>query len=149
MNAKLANENVQNILKYSLNDEAQKLYERTSNKNVKYDCIINDITSKNGLERHQVKTKCRSILSKEFKQTTWNNLLGLKKPSTIVSSTVSSSFAKDMTTGQNVLKRLPVNIYNFARRYLILNLANNSNLFVLGIKWEIWDKFAESTFFKF
>ena len=53
------------ILKYSLNVDAQKSYELTSNKNIKinYDCIINDVTSKNGLERHQVKTKCRSILS--------------------------------------------------------------------------------------
>ena len=50
----------QSILKYSLNAEAQKLYELTSNKNVKHGCIINDITSENGLERHQIKTKCRS-----------------------------------------------------------------------------------------
>ena len=57
------------ILKCSLNAEAQKLYELTSNKNVKHDCIINDITSENGLERHQVKTKYRSILSKKFKET--------------------------------------------------------------------------------
>ena len=64
---------------------------------VKHDCIINDITSENGLERHQVKTKCRSILSKKFKETTWNNFLGLKEQSTIVSSIVNSSFAKDIT----------------------------------------------------
>ena len=38
------------ILKCSLNAEAQKLYELTFNKNVKYDCIINDITSENDLK---------------------------------------------------------------------------------------------------
>ena len=65
---------------------------------VKHDCIINDITSENGLERHQVKKKCRSILSKKFKETTWNNILGQsKEQSTIVSSIVNSSFAKDIT----------------------------------------------------
>ena len=116
-------------MKCSLNAEAQKLYELTSNKNVKHDCIINDITYENGLERYQVKTKCRSILSKKFKETTWNNFLGLKEQSTIVSSIVNSSFAKDITNWQNVIKRLPVNIHNFARRYVIFNLANNFNLF--------------------
>ena len=49
----------QSFLKFSLNAEVQKLYELTSNKNVKHDCIINDITLENGLERHQVKTKWR------------------------------------------------------------------------------------------
>ena len=39
--------------------------------------IIKDITSGNGLERHQVKTKCKSTSLKEFKETTWDNFLGL------------------------------------------------------------------------
>ena len=60
--------------------------------------------------------------------------MGLKEQSTIVSSIVSSSFTKEITNWQNVLKRLPVNIHNFARRYLIFNLANNSNLF----RWKIF-----------
>ena len=59
--------------------------------------------------------------------------MGLKEQSTIVSSIVNSSFAKDITNWQNVIKRLPVNIHNFASRYLIFNLANNSNLF----RWKI------------
>ena len=58
------------ILKCSPNAEVQKLDEQTSNKNIKHECIINDITSENGLERHQVKTKCRSIISKKFKEIT-------------------------------------------------------------------------------
>ena len=77
-------------MKCSLNAEAQKLYKLKYNKNVKHDCIINDITSENGLEKHQVKTKCRSILSKKFKETTWNDFLSLKEQSTIVSFIVSS-----------------------------------------------------------
>ena len=68
-----------------------------------------------------------------FKETTWNNFLGLKEQSTIVSSVVNSSFAKDIINQQNVIKRLPVNIHNFAGRYLIFNLANNSSLF----RWKI------------
>ena len=65
-------------MKCSFNVEAHKLYVLTSNKNIKHDCIINDITTDNGLERHQVKTKHRSILSKKFTETAWNNFLGLK-----------------------------------------------------------------------
>ena len=94
MNAKLATKVFQNV---HLKPKPKKLYELTSNKNVKHDCITNDITLENGLERHRVKTKCRSILPKEFKETIWNNFLGLKEQSTIVSPTVSSSFAKDIT----------------------------------------------------
>ena len=59
--------------------------------------------------------------------------MGLKEQSTIVSSIVNSSFAKDITNCPNIIKRLPVNIHNFACRYLIFNLANNSNLF----RWKI------------
>ena len=47
--------------------------------------------------------------------------------------TVYSFLEKDITNWQNVLKRLPVNIHNFAHRYLIFNLANSSNLFCLKI----------------
>ena len=59
-------------MKYSLNAEAQKIHELTSNKKVKHDCIINDIKSENVLDRRQVKTKskCKSIVSREFKETT-------------------------------------------------------------------------------
>ena len=59
--------------------------------------------------------------------------MGLKEQSTVVSSIVSSSFVKDITNWQNVLKRLPVNIHNFAGRYLIFNLEYGSNLF----RWKI------------
>ena len=51
----------------------------------------------------------------------------------VVSSIVSSSFGRDITNWQNVLKRLPVNIQNFACQYLIFNLENNCNLF----RWKI------------
>lgn len=72
----------QSILKCSLNAQSsktQKLHKLISNKNVKHNCTINDRTSENGLERLQVKTKCRIILSNKFKETTWSNFLGLKE----------------------------------------------------------------------
>ena len=59
--------------------------------------------------------------------------MGLKEQSFISSSIVSSSLAKNITNWQNILKRLPVNIHNLARRYLKFNLSNNSNLF----RWKI------------
>ena len=71
----------QSILKCSPNAEAQKLYGMASTENVKHDSIINDITSENALERHQVKRRYRSILSKEFKERTSNNFFGLKNNS--------------------------------------------------------------------
>ena len=35
---------------------------------------------------------------------------------------------KDIQSWQILVKRLPINIHNFCRRYLVLSLANNSNL---------------------
>ena len=77
-------------MKYSLNAEAQKIHELTSNKKVKHDCIINEIKSENVFDRCQVKTKsnCKSIVSREFKETRWNNFVRLIEQSTIVSSIV-------------------------------------------------------------
>ena len=49
--------------------------------------IINDITSGNGLERHQVKTKCKSTSLKEFKEFKFFG-------SNIVSSIFRSSLAR-------------------------------------------------------
>ena len=35
---------------------------------------------------------------------------------------------KDIQSWQILVKRLPINIHNFCCRYLVMNLANNSNL---------------------
>ena len=35
---------------------------------------------------------------------------------------------KDIESRQIPVKRLPINIRNFCRRYLVMSLANNSNL---------------------
>ena len=35
---------------------------------------------------------------------------------------------KDIQSWQILVKRLPINIHNFCRRYLVMSLANNSNL---------------------
>ena len=35
---------------------------------------------------------------------------------------------KDIQSWQVLVKRLPINIHNFCRRYLVMSLANNSNL---------------------
>ena len=35
---------------------------------------------------------------------------------------------KDIQLWQILVKRLPINIHNFCRRYLVMSLANNSNL---------------------
>ena len=56
------------ILKCSLNAEAQKLYELTSNKNIKHDCIIKDITQENGIERHQIKKSAEVYYQKSLKK---------------------------------------------------------------------------------
>ena len=59
MNAKLGTEVFRNV---HLMLKAQKLHKLISNKNVKHNCIINDRTLENGLERLQVKTVQKYII---------------------------------------------------------------------------------------
>ena len=49
-------------LKCALNTEPPKLYELTSNKNVKHDGIVNDITSEYGLEKTPGKNKVQKYI---------------------------------------------------------------------------------------
>ena len=54
--------------------------------------------------------------------------MGLKEQCVIIKYIVDVSLAKDISSWQMLVKRLPVNIHNFCRRYLVMSLANNSNL---------------------
>ena len=63
----------------------------------------------------------QKYIIKRVKRNTCNNFWDLKEQSTIASSIVIPSFAKDITNFKNVLKRFPVNIHNFACRCLTFN----------------------------
>ena len=46
----------------------------------------------------------------------------------LIKQIIEVSMVKDIQSWQILVKRLPINIHNFCRRYLVISLANNSNL---------------------
>ena len=54
--------------------------------------------------------------------------MGLKEQCVIIKYIVDVCLTKDISSWQMLVKRLPVNIHNFCRRYLVMSLANYSNL---------------------
>ena len=118
---------VRRILRCSVNEEARKLYEITTVKNVNSDSVVNKAESED-LPNHKVKEKYKSIFTKEKTESIWNDFVGLKEQCVIIKYVVDVCFTKDISSWQMLVKRLPVNIHNFCRRYLVMSLANNSSL---------------------
>ena len=58
----------------------------------------------------------------------WDNFLSLKEQCILIKKIIEVSMVKDIQSQQILVKRLPINIHNFCRRYLVMSLANNSNL---------------------
>ena len=54
--------------------------------------------------------------------------MGLKEQCVIIKYIVDVCLTKDISSWQMLVKRLPVNIHSFCRRYLVMSLANYSNL---------------------
>ena len=79
------------------------------------------------LPNNKIKDKCKSILNKEITESVWDNFMGLKEQC-ILKKIIEVSMVKDIQSWQILVKRLPINIHNFCRRYLVMSLANNSNL---------------------
>ena len=59
--------------------------------------------------------------------------MGLNEQCKIISFIVDEAFVSDITNWKKVTNKLPANIFRFCRRYLVLTLANNSNLH----RWKI------------
>ena len=66
------------VLKCSINEEARKLYEITTMKNVNSDSIVNKAFSQD-LPNNKIKAKCKSILNKAITESVWDNFMGLKE----------------------------------------------------------------------
>ena len=58
----------------------------------------------------------------------WDNFLSLKEQCILIKKIIEVSTVKDIQSRQILVKRLPINIHNFCRRYFVMSLANNSNL---------------------
>ena len=115
------------VLECFINQEARKLCQITTMKNVNSDAIVNKAFSQD-LPNNKIKAKCKSILNKEITESVWDNFMGLKEQCILIKQIIEVSMVKDIQSWQILVKRLPINIHNFCRRYLVISLANNSNL---------------------
>ena len=59
------------------NEEARKLYEMITMKNVNSDTIRNKALSQD-IPNNKIKEKCKSILNKEITKSVWDNFMDLK-----------------------------------------------------------------------
>ena len=100
---------VRRILRCSVNEEARKLYEITTIKNVNSDSVVNKAVSED-LPNQEVKEKCKSIFTKEKTESIWNYFIGLKEQCVIIKYIVDVCLTKDISSWQMLVKRLPVNI---------------------------------------
>ena len=94
---------VRRILRCSVNEEARKLYEITTIKNVNSDSVVNKAVSED-LPNHKVKEKCKSIFTKEKTESIWNDFMGLKEQCVITKYIVDVCLTKDISSWQMLVK---------------------------------------------
>ena len=108
-----------NILKQSKNQEIRELYKATAPKNIEADTLFHQEKPKNPKDR-LVKKTVNKIL---------HDMKGLKELNTIIDSISQQCSCSSINQWQKVCERLPQNIFIFVRKAIILQLANNTNLF--------------------
>ena len=101
------------------------------NRNAKIDKLL--LSAEKKLPTNKFKKVCDNTLKKEERDTIWEKLMGLNEQCKIISFIVEEAFVSDITNWKKVTTKLPANIFRFCRRYLVLSLANNSNL----LRWKI------------
>ena len=94
---------VRRILRCSVNEEARKLYEITTIKNVNSDSVVNKAVSED-LPNHKVKEKCKDIFAKGKTESIWNDFMGLKEQCVIITYIVDVCLTKDISLWQMLAK---------------------------------------------
>ena len=122
---------VRRTLKTSINPDARKLFNLTMNRNAKIDNVV--LSAEKKLHTNKFKKVCDTTLKKEERDTIWEKFMGLNEQCKIVSFIVEEAFESDITNWKKVTNKSPANTFRFCRSYLVLSLANNSNLH----RWKI------------
>ena len=125
---------VRRILKTSENEDIRHLYAATSEKNVRYDSVLNRVSVESS-EKYRVKQNATKELRKEKSNEIWSDFLQLKEQNSIIKHISKVCYAKALSHWKSVVARMPKNIICFCRKALILSLGNGSNL----KRWKISD----------
>ena len=79
-------------------------------------------------QNHLIKRKCNKIQKHNLDETTWKEFSSLNKQSIIIKYLVEYLPVQRIVSWQKVVDKMPVNIYSFCRRALILALPTKANL---------------------
>ena len=115
----------------SIDPDVRKFFNLTMDRNAKIDDVV--LSAEKNLPTNKFKKVCDTALKKTERDTTWEKFMGLNKQCKIISFIVDEAFVSDIINWKKVTNKLPANIFRFCRRYLVLSLANNSNLH----RWKI------------
>ena len=125
---------VRRIIKLSNNAEIRRLYDISSEKNIRADSLINSVTECNPqLNKKQINAKIDRSFGSTQNKTSWNNFMELKEQNIIIKQIVMACPPKVINMWQSLVKHLPNNIICFIRKALIFCLPNKSNLY----RWKI------------
>ena len=111
-----------NILKQSKNPEIRDLYKATAPKNVETDTLLHQDKPKNPKDR-----MVNKIVKKML-----DDMKGVKEQNIIMDSISQQCSSSSINQWQKVDEGFPQNIFIFVHKEVILQLANNTNLF----KWK-------------
>ena len=96
------------------------------NRNAKIDDVI--ASADINLPSYKFKKVCDTTLKKKERDTICEKFMVFNEQSKIISLIVDETFVSDIINWTKVTNKLPANIFRFCRRYLVVSLANNSNL---------------------
>ena len=101
------------------------------NRNAKIDDAV--ASADINLPSYKFKKVCDTTLKKKERDTICEKFMVFNEQSKIISLIVDETFVSDIINWTKVTNKLPANIFRFCRRYLVVSLANNSNLH----RWKI------------
>ena len=107
------------MLKQSKNPKIQNLYKATAPKNIEANTILHQDKARNPKDRLVNKTVNKRL----------DDIKGLKEQNTIIDFIWQQCSCSSINQWQKVCEGLPQNIFIFVCKAIILQLANNTNLF--------------------
>ena len=113
------------ILSQSKDPDVLKIYSDTKKFNIGTDTIIERANSSTYKSKKQI---CKKIIEQEKKNKSLCHFIKLKKENIVITFLINNIPINKLSSWHNVSLKLPNNIYNFCRKYLILTFPTKANL---------------------
>ena len=112
-------------LSQSKDPDVLQIYNDTKKFNIGTDTIIERANSSTNKNKKPI---CKKIMEQEKKGKSWCHFINLKKENIITTFLTNNIPINRLSFWHKVSLKLPNNIYNFSRKYLILALPTKANL---------------------